>query len=283
MARTVGAASTPVLQHRRHMRERTDDDRRGVLRTPPPGAFALRRWDPSPALAPFADFHWVVTWDLRGRPPHTQVTLAHPAADVVVEEGRARLYGPARRRFERTLRDRGRVVATRLRRRAPAACSGVRSPRSPTASSTCRGRGWTARLWRPRSMRRASPRTPSPCVDAALVSALPAPPDPAGELAALGAAAAGGRPPPDPRRRPGRRAGRQLALAAAAVRRPRRGAAGRGRAPAAPAGGGRRGDLRRPGRLGAPAADLGYCDQAHLVRDFAAAVGTPPARYATAG
>ena len=30
----------------------------------------------------------------------------------------------------------------------------------------------------------------------------------------------------------------------------------------------------------AVAADLGYSDQAHLVRDFTAAVGTPPARYA---
>ena len=28
------------------------------------------------------------------------------------------------------------------------------------------------------------------------------------------------------------------------------------------------------------AAELGYCDQAHLVRDFRAAIGTPPARYA---
>lgn len=30
------------------------------------------------------------------------------------------------------------------------------------------------------------------------------------------------------------------------------------------------------------AADLGYADQAHLVRDFAVAVGTPPAAYARA-
>lgn len=28
------------------------------------------------------------------------------------------------------------------------------------------------------------------------------------------------------------------------------------------------------------AADLGYADQAHLTRDFAAAVGAPPGRYA---
>lgn len=30
------------------------------------------------------------------------------------------------------------------------------------------------------------------------------------------------------------------------------------------------------------AADLGYCDQAHLTRDFTAAVGAPPAKYARA-
>jgi AraC-like DNA-binding protein len=30
----------------------------------------------------------------------------------------------------------------------------------------------------------------------------------------------------------------------------------------------------------AVAVELGYSDQAHLVRDFTAAVGTPPARYA---
>lgn len=30
------------------------------------------------------------------------------------------------------------------------------------------------------------------------------------------------------------------------------------------------------------AADLGYADQAHLVRDFTATVGTPPAAYARA-
>lgn len=30
------------------------------------------------------------------------------------------------------------------------------------------------------------------------------------------------------------------------------------------------------------AVELGYCDQAHLVRDFTAAVGAPPARYAAA-
>jgi hypothetical protein len=97
------------------MRERTDDhDRRGVLRTPPPEAYALRRWDPSPALAPFATFHWAVEWDLRGREPHTQITLAHPAAHIVVEQGETRLFGPARRRFERVLRGRDRAVATRL-------------------------------------------------------------------------------------------------------------------------------------------------------------------------
>jgi AraC-like DNA-binding protein len=42
--------------------------------------------------------------------------------------------------------------------------------------------------------------------------------------------------------------------------------------------------MRAEGGVGidwaALAADLGYADQAHLTRDFTAAVGTPPARYA---
>jgi transcriptional regulator GlxA family with amidase domain len=42
-------------------------------------------------------------------------------------------------------------------------------------------------------------------------------------------------------------------------------------------------DAAQPGAgvdWAALAADLGYSDQAHLTRDFTAAVGAPPARYA---
>jgi AraC-like DNA-binding protein len=52
---------------------------RGVLRTPPDDAWSLDRFDPGPQLAPSAVWHWIVTWDLRGREPHHQATLPHPA------------------------------------------------------------------------------------------------------------------------------------------------------------------------------------------------------------
>jgi hypothetical protein len=56
---------------------------RGVLRTPPDDAWSLHRFDPGPALAPHAVWHWIVTWDLRGREPHHQATLPHPAPHLV--------------------------------------------------------------------------------------------------------------------------------------------------------------------------------------------------------
>jgi hypothetical protein len=71
------------------------DPPRGILRTPPDGAFALRRWEPSAALAPSPSWFWGVEWDLRGQAPHEQTTLPHPSAHPVYEgDGRVWLCGP---------------------------------------------------------------------------------------------------------------------------------------------------------------------------------------------
>jgi len=43
-----------------------------------------------------------------------------------------------------------------------------------------------------------------------------------------------------------------------------------------------RADSGDPVDWAALAADLGYADQAHLTRDFTAAIGVPPHRYAAA-
>jgi len=260
------------------MREQTVDDRRGVLRTPPPEAFQLRRWDPSPALAPFADFHWAVEWDLRGRPPHTQVTLAHPAAHVVVEEGQTRLYGPARRRFERVLRGRDRAVATRFRPAGARALLG-----RPVASIADRFVDA-----RPLGLDLADAIADAPLdeavarLDAALVDVLPDAPDPAAELAAAALA----RLAAD---RSLRRVGdlaAALGLSSRSLQRlfadyvgvPPAEVARRLRLQEAAAAA----TSQEPVDWARLAAELGYCDQAHLVRDFTNAIGTPPARYASA-
>jgi transcriptional regulator GlxA family with amidase domain len=259
------------------MRERIeDDDRRGVLRTPPPEAFTLRRWDPSPALAPFATYHWTVEWDLRGRAPHTQVTLAHPAAHVVVEEGQTRFYGPARRRFERVLRDRDRAVATRL---TPAGARALLD--RPVASVADRFVDA-----RPLGLDLADAIAGVPLdaavalLDEALVAVLPDAPDPAAELAA----AALERLQAD---RSLRRVGdlaRALGVSSRSLQRLFADYVG-----VAPAEVARRLRLQEAAAAATSeadvdwarlAADLGYCDQAHLVRDFTNTIGTPPARYA---
>jgi AraC-like DNA-binding protein len=260
------------------MRERLDDDdRRGVLRTPPPEAFALRRWDPSPALTSFAVFHWAVAWDLRGREPHTQVTLAHPSAHVVVEAGETRFFGPARRRFERVLSDRGRAVATRL---TPAGARALLG--RPVASVADRFVDA-----RPLGLDLADAIADEPLeaavglLDQALVAVLPDAPDPAAELAA----AALERLQAD---RSIRRVGELAAAMGMSSRSLQRLFADYVGVP--PAEVARRLRLQEAAAAAtseAPvdwarlAAELGYYDQAHLVRDFTNAIGTPPARYAS--
>ncbi len=84
----------------------------GVLR--PPGDWQLCRYAPDDELADRIAWIWVVRWALPGDTAHTQRTLPHPSAHVVVEDGRAQLHGPRRRRFVRTLHGRGRAVAIRF-------------------------------------------------------------------------------------------------------------------------------------------------------------------------
>ncbi len=91
----------------------------GVLALPPPGTLSLRRLAPEPALAPYVAWSWSVEWDLRDHRPHRQVTLPHPSAHLVIETGvdathAVTVNGPSSARFERVLEGQGRVVAVRF-------------------------------------------------------------------------------------------------------------------------------------------------------------------------
>jgi AraC-like DNA-binding protein len=203
--------------------------------------------------------------------------LAHPRAHVVVEEGVPRLYGPSRQRFERVLRGRDRAVATRLRPGAARAL--VDQPLAALADRhlDLAGIDGAAIAAEPDTERAVE------LLDAALVALLPDEPSSAaaqaeealallesdrsvtrvGELAArLGVSSRTlqrlfadvvGVPPAEVARR------HRLQEAATAA------------------------TADEPVDWARLAADLGYCDQAHLVRDFTATIGTPPARYAAGG
>lgn len=78
-------------------------------------SFALTLHRPAPDLAFFVEHFWIVRWDLRGREPHLQETLPHPCVHLVVEGGGASLYGVTRGRFSIVLEGQGRVFGIKFR------------------------------------------------------------------------------------------------------------------------------------------------------------------------
>ena len=64
------------------------DDARGIV-TPDAGLqrFRLDRYPPSVGIGRMVDRYWVASWDLRGRPPHTQHVFAHPVVNIVFQGG----------------------------------------------------------------------------------------------------------------------------------------------------------------------------------------------------
>jgi AraC-like DNA-binding protein len=78
-------------------------------------AFRIRRHEPVGALAPFVRHYWFAEWDLGDGPPFVQSTLTHPAVNLVVEGERSTVSGVATRRFDRVLAGSGRVVGVLFR------------------------------------------------------------------------------------------------------------------------------------------------------------------------
>jgi AraC-like DNA-binding protein len=259
----------------------TAPDTRGIL--DPARLLAevrLHRLPPSPALAAIVDRFWVVEWDRREDGPCEQFTLPDPVVNVALETGFAGVYGVQRRRFARRLTGRGRAVAAKFR---PG--------------------GFRDLLGRP--LTEITDRT-LPAVDVlgervtglhAELDALPVP-DAVAALDAFLLDLAG-----TPREHPVTEIAELVAadrsvtgvedLAERVNRSPRQ----LQRMFADAVGAGPKWVIRRhrlveaadAARFGATpdwarmASDLGFSDQAHLVRSFKAMVGLPPARYAREG
>jgi len=85
--------------------------------------FTLLRRRPHPALAARVARHWTVRWDLRGRPPFTQEVLPHPCVNVAFQAGRGGVFGMVSGRDARSLTGVGEVFGTKFRPGAFAAYS----------------------------------------------------------------------------------------------------------------------------------------------------------------
>jgi AraC-like DNA-binding protein len=67
---------------------------RGLLDVNPNAPkFSLTRYVPALDMAFFIQRYWIVEWDLRGTPPHTQETLTHPCVNIVFERGKTVIVG----------------------------------------------------------------------------------------------------------------------------------------------------------------------------------------------
>jgi AraC-like DNA-binding protein len=88
----------------------------GVLHAKTAAArFTLNRYPPPAGLAPFADFCWVLRWDLRGQPPHEQAILPHPNVNLGFEATGAAVFGIDTKIFTRRLSGQGKALGIRFR------------------------------------------------------------------------------------------------------------------------------------------------------------------------
>jgi AraC-like DNA-binding protein len=243
------------------------------------GLFQLFSHQPSAGLAPFVEFHWIVRWDLRGRPPHEQKVLAHPNIHLVFEEPQAAVYGVDRGLFVRRLEGQGQVHGVKFR---PGGFRGLRG--GPVQELTDRVSP-AADVFGPeveRVNRRILPLEDQSAMVALaeefLLARLPAPDPVAAEVAAMVDTAT---------------ADHSLVRVEQLAERCGTSVRTLQRLFAEYVGASPKWVLRRArlqeaalradtGTVDWPllAADLGYADQSHLSRDFTAVVGQPPTRYA---
>jgi AraC-like DNA-binding protein len=256
---------------------------RGVLRPDAAAEFLeVRRHPPAAGLAHVVESYWNPRWDLRGRPDHEQKVLAHPNVHLVWEEPEPLVYGVQRGVFTRVLHGRGQVLGAKFRPGAfrPFAAGPVADLADRTVPAAELFGDEAAALGR-RIAGMDDLAEMAALADAFLLERLPAgPPDPqAGQVAELVE-----RITASPQLYRVDELARALDLP---VRRLQRlfaeyvGASPkwvlrRARLHEAAA----RADEGEGIDWAALAADLGYADQSHLTRDFTAATGSPPARYA---
>lgn len=73
--------------------------------------FGGARFHPPERLAPFVEHFWTTHWDLRGEPVYEQDILPHPSVNLVLEPGCSEVVGVMTGKFTRRLEGLGRVFS----------------------------------------------------------------------------------------------------------------------------------------------------------------------------
>ncbi|MYW68096.1 helix-turn-helix domain-containing protein [Streptomyces sp. SID8379] len=261
-----------------------DRDTRGIV---DPAALLtrvrFRRYEPAPGLRPYVENYWFIDWDLPA--PYASHILPHPAVNLTFQwdEDDGPAYGEltgvsAPGLYTRKIGGRGRVCGAKFR-------PGAFRPFVPAVPVS----EWTGRVLPYEEvfpatdpaavLTPADDRDRAAALDAYLLPLAPAEPDPQAELACgLVARIRADRElcrVADLAREEGMSVRSLQRLFAAYVGVSPKWCVLRYRIHEAVEAAGRRADID----WAALAADLGYADQAHLVRDFTATVGVPPTAY----
>jgi AraC-like DNA-binding protein len=93
----------------------SDDYTRGIV-NPAAGfeRFSLARHEPSADLAWAVDRYWIIGWDLRGEDSHDQRIVTHPTVHLVFEAGAAAIQAISPHDFVRHLEGRGQVIGVKF-------------------------------------------------------------------------------------------------------------------------------------------------------------------------
>ncbi|WP_214364716.1 helix-turn-helix domain-containing protein [Pseudonocardia sp. H11422] len=86
----------------------------GVRDADVPG-FRLVRFEPAPDLAALVERHWLVSWELPVGQTSSVTLLPHPCVNLVLDAGRLAVSGVARDRFTYAYRGAGRVFGVKFR------------------------------------------------------------------------------------------------------------------------------------------------------------------------
>jgi len=96
-------------------RSRSESRARGLVSSRESGSrIDVARREPLPGLSGVVLRYWRGQWDLRGQEPHRMALLADPCVNIVFEAGSSRVVGVSTRLFQRELKGRGRIRAAKL-------------------------------------------------------------------------------------------------------------------------------------------------------------------------
>lgn len=258
-----------------------DEDARGII-APAAGLqrFRLDRRAPAAPVDRFVDRYWIASWDLPPGEAYTQRVFAHPVVNVVFEPDVVLVHGVTTRVTERRLEGTGEALGVMFR---PA---GFRAFLDGPMSALRDRSVPLAQVFGPAGDELEAAAYATTAIDeridvvhAFLAERVPDARHPCEDMTALVERAAG-----DPTCARVEKLARDVGVGMRQLQ--RRFADEVGVSPKAVVRRYRLYEAAERARHGrdvdwsALAAELGYSDQAHLVRDFRAAIGTPPDRYA---